>query len=204
MSDGPYRSLQMSQQWKKACEVAQNAAHEATDLVERVRVAALNDVVKDVGSPTLDAIAKAVGALPGESGFLDPLTELEGLRTDVPPTTLNERLIEHTKGAYEGGHRGTAALEEGLRRAVCEHLEAGQRQVEEHYRRAEGNAVGRDRTRRVREALREASSTSTVRTVVKQAIDRMKGKRGQLRARKRDAVSDGPPAPSQRQELAHA
>ena len=204
MSDGPYRSLRMSRHWKKACEVAQNRAHDAADLRERMRVALLRDVDQDIGTTTLDTIAKILGASTEGTGSLDPIGDLEGLRTNLPLVTLNERLIEHAMGACEGGHRGKDALEEGLRRAVCEHSEARQRQVEEHYRCNEANVAGRDRTRRVREALRDACGAATVGTVVRQAIDRMNGERGQLNPRRRDALSDGPSAPTRRREPAHA
>ena len=204
MSDGPYRSLQMSRHWKKACEVAQNQAHDAEDLRERTRVALLRDVVENIGTTTLDMIAKILGASAGATGSLDPIGDLEGLRTNLPLPTLNERLIEHAMGAYEGGYRGKDALEQGLQRAVCEHSEARQRQVEEHYRCNEASVAGRDRTRRVRDALREVGGATTVRTVVRQAIDRMNGELGQLAPRRRDALSDGPSAPTHRRELTHA
>ena len=204
MSDGPYRSLQMPPRWKKACEVAQNAAHEKADLVERMRVAALYDMIASEGSTTLDTVAKIVGAAVNGTGSLVPVDELEAFRANRPLSTLHDRLIEHTIGACEGGHYGKQALEEGLRRAVSEHLEAGQRQVEEHYRRHESRGGGQDRTRRVRDNLRSACGASTVGAVVNQTIERMNGKLGQLRVRKRDAVSDGPPVPSRRSEFAHA
>ena len=204
MSDGPYRSLQMSRHWKKACEVAQNQAHDAEDLRERTRVALLRDVVQDIGTATLDTIAKIFGVSPGATGSLDPIGDLEGLRTNLPLPTLNDRLIEHAMGAYERGCRGRDALEEGLRRAVSEHSEARQRQVEEHYRCNEASVAGRDRTRRVRDALREVGGAATVKTVVQQAIDRMSGERGQLYPRKRDALSDGPAAPTRRREPVYA
>jgi len=195
MSDGPYSSLQMPPGWKKACKIAQNPSHSMDEVRDAIRAATLSDFHREVGLPALDALAKILGAMPGQTGNLDPVRALGDLRLQLLPTDLNRSLIENVTSVLEEGLQGRKAMEEGLRRAVCERMEASARQAEEHYRRAERSRQGQDRTQRIRDNLNSPIAGTTPDRVVQQQFERMAGKRGQLRTGKQDRTSDGPHAP---------
>lgn len=137
MSDGPYKSLNMSAAWKKFAEWAHKAAFERGEVVGRV-VPALEETWRDEGC---GEVVRAIRTILGDARQIDMFgkdksVELEAARRDLSAGYPMRRLIvDHVMQAVSSGKLGIDAVCDGVESALRDRAARGPRQVEEHYLR---------------------------------------------------------------------
>lgn len=135
MSDGPHYSLSSRPKWKKAAEVADNAASSR----EEVRDAASDAIIRDC---RLEKLPEAVEAVKvalmndqvglferNDADRLDPLIER------FAGYDLSCRTLEFVQDAMRDGSSMHDALEVGIESAMVERIDREVRSMEEHYLR---------------------------------------------------------------------
>lgn len=145
MSDGPYRTLNMSPAWKAVAKLAANAAHTADEVVEVLAPALLDDW-KAV-RPEFD---KGVRTLFGDDSQLVfsevTLAEAEQLRMGAC-NTMEMLLADQAIDAARQARSGSAAYQGVVQSCLEERVLPRARQIEEHYQRRGSPDAGRLRTK---------------------------------------------------------
>ncbi|WP_128089524.1 hypothetical protein [Bradyrhizobium viridifuturi] len=137
MSDGPYKSLNMTPAWKRFAEWAHKAAFEPNEVAGRV-VPALEETWRDEGC---GEIVRAIRSIVGDARQIDMFgqdksVELEAARRDLSAGHPMRRLIvDHVMQSMASGKRGIDAICDGVESALRNRAARGPRQVEEHYLR---------------------------------------------------------------------
>lgn len=160
MSDGPHKSLNMNNGWKKLAQRADQTAFEPDAVAEKV-VPALD---KDWREGSCGELVRNIRTLLGDTRQTSlfgnqKAAELESTRRDLAAGHGLRRLVlDHVIQALAKGHEGAAALHQGIHNALCERAARGALQVEEHYiRRSNGERAANVRTR-----INEATSRAPI------------------------------------------
>ena len=159
MSDGPYKSLNITPTWKKFAEWAHKAAFEPDEVAGCV-VPALEETWRDEGcGEVLRAIRAIVGDARQTDMFgQDKSAELEAARRDLSAGYPMRRLIvDHIIQSVANGKFGIDAVCDGLENALRDRAARGPRQVEEHYLRKQSPQAMATRVRnRMEDAVASA------------------------------------------------
>jgi hypothetical protein len=166
MSDGPYKSLNMTPAWKKFAEWAHKAAFEPEEVVGRV-VPALEETWHD---EHCGEVIRAIRAILGDSRQTDMFgqdksVELEAARRSLSAGYPMRRLIvDHIMQSVANGKFGIDAVCEGVENALRDRAARGPRQVEEHYLRKQSPETMAARVRsRMEDAVARAPITGLAR-----------------------------------------
>jgi hypothetical protein len=146
MSDGPYKTLNMSRSWRRLAKVAANAAHSVTEVVEAFRPALLDD-----WGLVRPAFAQEVRATLGDNklGSLFnevTLTEAQRLRA-AACNPMEALLADQACDLARGGQVGAPAYEQAVKACLDDRSIQRARQIEEHYLREQSPDAGRLRAK---------------------------------------------------------
>ncbi len=161
MSDGPYKSLNMTRAWKKFAGWAHKAAFEPHEVAGRV-VPALEETWRDEGC---DEVVRAIRAIMGDAQQTDMFgqdksVELEAARRDLSAGYPMRRLIvDHVMQSVNSGRLGIDAVCDGVENALRDRAARGCRQVEEHYLRKQSPEA---MTIRVRNRMEDAVASAPI------------------------------------------
>lgn len=140
MSDGPYRTLNMSPAWKAVAKRAANAAHTLEEVVEMLAPALLDD-----RKAVRTEFDKKIRALFGDGSqlvFVEvALAGAAQLRMEAC-NTMEMLLADQAIDAARQGRSGPAAYQSVLRACFEERVLARARQIEEHFQRRGSPAAG--------------------------------------------------------------
>ncbi|MDN4986314.1 hypothetical protein QY049_24470 [Bradyrhizobium sp. WYCCWR 13022] len=137
MSDGPYKSLNMTPAWKKFAEWAHKVAFEPDEVASRV-IPALEETWRDEGC---SEVVRAIQLILGDARQIDLFgqdksIELEAARRELSAGSPMRRLIvDYIVQSLANGKRGYDAVCDGVESALRDRAARGPRQVEEHYLR---------------------------------------------------------------------
>ncbi|WP_439358607.1 hypothetical protein [Bradyrhizobium sp. DASA03007] len=166
MSDGPYKSLNMTPAWKKFAEWAHKAAFEPDEVASRV-IPALEETWRDEGCTE---VVRAIRLILGDARQIDLFgqdksNELQAARRDLSAGSPMRRLIvDHVVQSMANGKRGDDAVCDGVESALHDRAARGPRQVEEHYLRKQNPAATATRVRsRMEHAVASAPIASLAR-----------------------------------------
>lgn len=159
MSDGPYKSLNMTPAWRKFAEWAHKAAFEPDEVAARV-VPALEETWRDEGC---GEVVRAIRTILGDAQQTDMFgqdksVELEAARRDLSAGYPMRRLIvDHVMQSVANGKLGIDAVCDGVENALRDRAARGPRQVEEHYLRKQSPEAMATRVRnRMEDAVASA------------------------------------------------
>ncbi|MFB6458594.1 hypothetical protein [Bradyrhizobium tunisiense] len=137
MSDGPYKSLNMTAAWKKLAGWAHKAAFEPLEVAERV-VPALEETWRDEGC---SEVVRAIRQILGDPRQIDMFgndrsAELEAVRRELSAGSPMRRLVfDHVTQSVSNPQPGVDPVSDGVESALRDRAARGSRQVEEHYLR---------------------------------------------------------------------
>ncbi len=142
MSDGPYRTLDMSKVWKALAKLAENAAHTVEEVAEAFRPALVEEW-KSIRPDFADAVKAALGD--DERGRLFSeiaVSETERLRAQAS-NPMEALLADHAHDQARDAHLGASAYEKSIEHVLEDRAIRGARQIEEHYHRERSPDAGR-------------------------------------------------------------
>ena len=158
MSDGPYKTLNMSTKWRALAKVAGNAAHVAEEVTEALPAALVADW-REIEQPFLRQLRAALGD--DDRGILLPeVAKLEVQRLRSQATGMAALLADNAQDVLRDGYRGAEAFEEATAATLVERADRGVRQVEEHYRRKASQGKAADIRARLTDAVGAADLRS--------------------------------------------
>lgn len=166
MSDGPYRTLPMSPNWKKVAKSAYLPSFAAAEIVEALQHAAERDCRAEL-SPGFIRKVSALVIGPDAPTLFErlPLAELNAMHRECA-SPMEASFLRNTISALNEGLCRADALQKASEDTVSDRLLAGHRQVEEHiYRTAPYH-----RARETRFRLETAHSQVDVAAVAKIAL----------------------------------
>lgn len=126
MTDGPYRSLPMSDAWKRAAKALAKPAFSQSEANECVLQALAKDFVSQDGRRMVALVGAELHEGPQGSLFPDTNTAMDRLRERLTPNALSDALLRH----LECGETLQTALGEVLRGEAA----SGFRTMEEVFR----------------------------------------------------------------------
>lgn len=158
MSDGPHKSLNMNNGWKKLAQRADQTAFESDAVAEKVIPALDEDWREDGCGELVRNIRNLLGDTRQTSLFGNQkAAELETARRDLAAGHGLRRLVlDHVIQALAKGREGADALHQGINNALCERAARGALQVEEHYIRRSNDVRAADVRTRINEAVSRA------------------------------------------------
>lgn len=145
MSDGPYRTLDMSRVWKALAKIAENASHRVEEVAEAFRPALVEEW-KAIRPEFADAVKAALGD--DERGRLFneiAVAETERLRTQAS-NPMEALLADQAHDQAREGQLGASAYEKSIEHFLLDRAIRGARQIEEHYHRERSPDAGRLRS----------------------------------------------------------
>lgn len=134
MSDGPYKSLNMSPAWRRVAKVAANANHSVAEVAEAFRPALLEEM-SAVRPQYLRSLRTALGD--DEHGLLFPevaQAEMRRLRASAA-TPVEALLVDNAGDLARDGRLGASAFHDAIRNTLEDRAVQRSRQIEEHYKR---------------------------------------------------------------------
>jgi len=137
MSDGPYRTLNLRQQWKLLLKRAYQRAFDSQDVIDAICPALERDCAWELPKELVPALqvfcTQQEPSLFGDSE-LDRLKRLCAGRG-----TLGSIMAECAAQALATGMTGETALQHALQQALADRLVRNARQMEEHILRESGD-----------------------------------------------------------------
>jgi hypothetical protein len=162
VSDGPYKSLNMSPAWKRFAEWAHKPAFECEQVAANVGPA-LEETWREEGcAETVRRIRKILGndLQTTMFGKTEAAADLEAARRELAAGFLMRRLIvDHVIQSVANGKLSMDALNEGIENALRDRVGRGPRQVEEHYLRKQSSEI---LATRVRNRMEDAISSAPI------------------------------------------
>jgi hypothetical protein len=142
MSDGPYRTLDMSKAWKTLAKIAENAAHTVAEVSEALRPALIEEW-KAVRPDFADAVKAALGD--DERGRLfSEIAVAETGRLRMQASNPMEALLaDEAHDQARDGRLGAGAYEKSIEHFLEGRAIRGARQAEEHYHKERSPDAGR-------------------------------------------------------------
>ena len=158
MSDGPHKSLNMNNGWKKLAQRADQTTFESDAVAEKIIPALDEDWREDGCGELVRNIRTLLGDTRQTSLFGNQkAAELEAARRDLAAGHGLRRLVlDHVIQSLAQGHEGADALHRGINNALCERAARGALQVEEHYIRRSNGVRAADVRTRINEAVSRA------------------------------------------------
>jgi hypothetical protein len=119
MSDGPYKSLNMTPAWKKLAEWAHKAAFEPEEVAGRV-VPALEETWRD---ERCGEVVRAIRSILGDARQTvmfgqDKSVELEAARRDLSGYPMRRLIVDHVVQSVANGKLGIDAVCDGVENAL--------------------------------------------------------------------------------------
>jgi hypothetical protein len=162
MSDGPYRTLNMRQQWKQLLKRAYQRAFDSHDVIEAVCPALERDCAWEIPKefmPTLRDYCTDKNA----DLFEDRNARLEGLKhLAAGRGTLGAVIADCAQEALLQGKTGQEAIDQALHQALTDRLARNSLQMEEHVLRESGTRKASDVRGRLARAMAQAPIGSLV------------------------------------------
>lgn len=142
MSDGPYRTLDMSKVWKSLAKLAENAAHTVEEVAEAYRPALLEEW-NSVRPEFAQGVRAALGADDQGRLFSEiALAETKRLR-EAASNPVEALLADHAHDQAREGALGSTAYEKAVEYCLEDRAIRRARQIEEHYNRERSPDTGR-------------------------------------------------------------
>lgn len=165
MSDGPHRSLNMRDAWKKLFRRADRDAYEIAKIQEQIPVALKDDFVDQGCDKLLDILRPAFkdqGQL-----FQTKQEVLEKARRELTGGyPLARLMVDHVERLIGDGKSGGDQLTEGVANALQDHIARVSYQGEEHYLRKSSEA----RTNHMAERMHSAMAACSYGDIAKQLM----------------------------------
>ncbi|MCB2020392.1 MAG: hypothetical protein KDG44_06290, partial [Burkholderiaceae bacterium] len=156
MSDGPYRSLPMSRDWKRLAEFSENENFGRADTCAAATRALESTWRNEVPVMVVKGI-RGVFLEPKPSLFADAqITSMQALLEESAGYGFGRLFTDHAVAVLNEGMCGEAGLAEATRRALDAYSARAARQIEEHYCRKATVRL----TRQVRERIAQAISAA--------------------------------------------
>jgi hypothetical protein len=142
MSDGPYRTLDMSKVWKALAKIAENAAHTVAEVAEAFRPALVEEW-NAIRPDFAESVKAALGDDDRGRLFSEiAVAETERLRSQAA-NPMEALLADHARDQARDAHLGGAAYEKSIEHFLEDRAIRGARQMEEHYHRERSPDAGR-------------------------------------------------------------
>lgn len=188
MSDGPYRSLPMSRDWKRLAKFSENENFDRADTCAAATRALESTWRNEVPVVVVKGIRDVF--LEQQPGlFTDAqIARMRALMAESAGYGFGRLLTEHAIGVLNEGMCGEAGLTEATRRALDACSARVARQIEEHYCRKASARL----TRQVRERIAQAISAADFDTLARHCagLDRGTIRSGSF---KHTEIDDGVP-----------
>jgi hypothetical protein len=150
VSDGPYKSLNMTPAWKKLAEWAHKAAFEPVEVAGRV-IPALEETWREEGCGDVARTIRQILGDPRQVDMFghDKSAELEAMRRELSAGSPMRRLLfDHITQSVSNRQAGVDPVSDGVEKALRDRAARGSRQVEEHYLRKRSPDAEATRVRR--------------------------------------------------------
>lgn len=142
MSDGPYRTLDMSKVWKALAKIAENAAHTVAEVAEAFRPALVEEW-RAIRPNFAEAVKAALGDDDRGRLFSEiAVAETERLRAQAS-NPMEALLADHAHDKARDAQLGASAYEKSIEHFLEDRAVRGARQMEEHYHRERSSDAGR-------------------------------------------------------------
>lgn len=193
MSDGPYKSLPMSNSWKNVAERAHKASFSDEEREQSYCVALRKDVLRNVGKDYMNAIGNILVDQQQGNLFADQTAvEIDNITNQYSQAPLRDAMSANIQVALHSGKSGEDALIEGVNLTLQDYGRGCNRQVEEHYKRDARTQSERQKTTSVRDVMSQILSSAAVRNLGKEIIGFVRGEAFQTRLVKSSGLEDGP------------
>jgi hypothetical protein len=162
MSDGPYRTLNMRQQWKRLLKRAFQHAFDRQDVIDAICPALERDCAWELTTDFMPALRDYCMDQGGDL-FNDGNARLERLRhLAAGHGTLGAVIADCAHEALLQGKTGQEAIDQALRHALTDQLARNSLQMEEHVLRESGVRNAADVRGRLASAMAQAPIESLV------------------------------------------
>lgn len=163
MSDGPYRTLNLRQQWKRLLKRAFQHAFDGQDVIDAICPALERDCAWELTTDFMPALCDYCMDQ-GTDLFNDANARLERLRhLSAGRGTLGAVIADCAHEALLQGKTGQEAIDQALHQALTDRLARNSLQMEEHVLRESGIRKAADVRGRLASAMAQASTESLVR-----------------------------------------
>ena len=160
MSDGPHKTLNMRRAWKRLTERADKAANRPAEVMECVVPAISQDWIGETTPGYLQEVAQVLGC--GIKPLLFPKDPAELARLRQGASSSMEALLAgHAIDACHSNKSGPQALQEVIRKTLCEWAVRATLQAEEHYQRESTFSRARQMRGRLQRAITAAGPAIT-------------------------------------------
>jgi hypothetical protein len=189
MSDGPDKTLKMTNGWRAFAKAVAKDAYVAVEVCQLLAQALAEDERREAALGLLDALKQEFGDGRQGSFFPDQRTNrLEALRRLGTGVALNNTIVNCAIEVAAEGLGGPGAVREAVKRALLERAQSGARQVETHYQNEAPESEQVNVRRRSTGAIAETDFDGLARRL-------LGGEPGprKLRIQKRTGIEEGPP-----------
>jgi hypothetical protein len=162
MSDGPYRTLNLRQQWKQLLKRAYQHAFDSQDVVDAIAPALERDCAWEITKDYLPALSNFCAdhnshLFDDRSARQDELKHIAAGRG-----SLGAIIADCAVEALDEGKRGDEAIRQALHHGLTDRLARNSKQMEEHVLRETGQRKASDVRSRLNAAMGRASLESLV------------------------------------------
>lgn len=162
MSDGPYRTLKLRQQWKRLLQRAYQQAFDGQDVIDTICPALERDCAWEITKEFMPALRDYCMDKDADL-FDDRNARLERLRHLVAGRgTLGAVIADCAHEALLQGKTGQEAIDQALHQALTDRLARNSLQMEEHVLRESGARKASDVRGRLAPAMAQAPIGSLV------------------------------------------
>jgi hypothetical protein len=164
MSDGPYRSLPMSRDWKRLAEYSENENFDSADTCAAATSALESTWRNEVPIAAIRGVREVF--LEEQQGLFSnaQIDKLHAMEVDSAGYGLGRLLTDYAEAVLGDGFRGEAGLVEATKRTLEAYAARTARQIEEHYCRKSSSRL----TRQVRERIAQAVGAADFQTLARQ------------------------------------
>jgi hypothetical protein len=166
MSDGPYRTLNMRQQWKRVLQRAYQRAFDSQDVIDAICPAVERDCAWELPKDFMPALRDYCFDRDADL-FKDQNARLENLRhLAAGRGTLGAVIADCAQEALREGKTGEEAIAQALHQGLTDRLGRNSLQMEEHVLRESGAR----RAREVRGRLASSMARAPIATLVQKLM----------------------------------
>lgn len=185
MSDGPYRTLKLRQQWKQLLKRAYQSAFDDQDVVEMILPALERDCAWEITKDFMPALDDFCTDRSSDF-FEDRNARLDGLRRIAAGRgALGNVIADCAAEQLAEGKRGPEAMRQALHDGLTDRLARISKQMEEHVLREAGERKAAD----VRSRLNSAMGNTTLDSLIDKLVARSVSSRAA--PPKHDGLEDG-------------
>jgi hypothetical protein len=138
MSDGPWKTLKMSEGWRSVAKLAEMAASSPEEIIPRIESAITKDL-REISRPLILALRQLFGEDQQVSLPLNEPQRFAALRAYSYENPLGALLISYACMLASEGWQGTDGAREAVTRTVKERISCAVRQIDEHHHRESGD-----------------------------------------------------------------